>query len=63
MEYKCPICRKPLSLPGRKSPEETKIFPFCSERCKLTDLGAWLDDRYKIISQLPPQSVNSSEDK
>ena len=23
-------------------------FPFCSERCKLIDLGRWLDGKYQI---------------
>jgi endogenous inhibitor of DNA gyrase (YacG/DUF329 family) len=29
--------------PGQKS-----YFPFCSERCKLIDLGRWLDGKYQI---------------
>lgn len=28
-----------------------KYFPFCSERCKLVDLGAWLDCGYRITEQ------------
>ncbi len=23
-------------------------MPFCSERCRLTDLGRWLDERYGL---------------
>jgi uncharacterized protein len=23
-------------------------FPFCSERCKLIDLGRWLDGKYQV---------------
>jgi len=35
-------------------------FPFCCERCKLLDLGAWLDGRHAISEPLsdrvePPQ--------
>ena len=37
----CPICKKEI-------PEETKTFPFCSERCRLVDLGNWLDGRYRL---------------
>ena len=37
----CPICKKEI-------PEETKTFPFCSERCRLIDLGNWLDGRYRL---------------
>lgn len=28
--------------------------PFCSERCKLIDLGQWADEGYKIPQPLPP---------
>ena len=28
--------------------------PFCSERCKTTDLGAWATERYRIPTK-PPQ--------
>jgi uncharacterized protein len=47
MELRCRICRKPV-----KSGE--KYFPFCSERCKLIDLGAWADERYRITRSLKP---------
>jgi endogenous inhibitor of DNA gyrase (YacG/DUF329 family) len=39
----CPICRKPV--PPR---EENRAFPFCSERCKLLDLGKWLGEEYRV---------------
>jgi hypothetical protein len=41
----CPICKKPVDEPTGpiRSP-----FPFCSERCKLIDLGRWLDGEYQI---------------
>jgi uncharacterized protein len=50
MKYKCPICKKEFDALARH-PEKNKYFPFCSERCKLIDLGAWLDAEYKVISQ------------
>jgi len=44
---RCPICKKlvPDPAPGERTPED---FPFCSERCKLIDLGRWLDGKYQI---------------
>ena len=33
---------------------ENKWRPFCSERCKLVDLGAWADDRHRIPGDVPP---------
>ena len=42
----CPICKKPVEEPRRGAPVGT--FPFCSDRCKLIDLGRWLDGKYQI---------------
>jgi endogenous inhibitor of DNA gyrase (YacG/DUF329 family) len=39
----CPICGKPA--PPRP---ENRAFPFCSERCRLLDLGKWLGGDYRI---------------
>ena len=48
----CPICKKPVDEPGRgqQGPEAgpRSYFPFCSERCKLIDLGRWLGGKYQI---------------
>jgi uncharacterized protein len=37
----CPICRKPVK---RDDPQ----FPFCSERCRIIDLGNWASEKYVI---------------
>lgn len=29
-------------------------FPFCSERCKLLDLGGWLNEEHRISGEEPP---------
>ena len=63
MDFKCPTCGKVIpsatsSLDGRKQ-MNARFFPFCSERCRLVDLGAWLDGDYRISatnSQLEEQS-------
>ncbi|MFQ5450898.1 MAG: DNA gyrase inhibitor YacG [Nitrospinaceae bacterium] len=39
---RCPTCKKPVKEQG------TPFFPFCCERCKLIDLGAWLDGKFII---------------
>ena len=41
MTLKCPICKKEVVL---GEPD----FPFCSERCRLIDLGAWLSEQHAI---------------
>jgi endogenous inhibitor of DNA gyrase (YacG/DUF329 family) len=38
----CPVCRRPVRW------EEPPRGPFCSERCRLVDLGAWAEGRYTI---------------
>jgi endogenous inhibitor of DNA gyrase (YacG/DUF329 family) len=41
---KCPCCRKSISWEGNP------FRPFCSERCKMIDLGAWAGEEYRIPS-------------
>jgi uncharacterized protein len=50
MKDRCPICHKVVKAPTKEPSEETEFFPFCSERCKLIDLGAWFDAKYKITA-------------
>ncbi len=42
MQIRCPVCRKITTW------EENPSRPFCSERCKLIDLGAWASEDYRI---------------
>lgn len=37
---KCPACGKETEYNGNE------FRPFCSERCKLLDFGAWADEEY-----------------
>lgn len=45
---KCPTC-------GRDAPYDSgnPFRPFCSERCRLIDLGAWADESYRIPESTP----------
>ena len=40
---RCPTCERDLP-PAHENP----VHPFCSPRCKLIDLGNWLDGAYRI---------------
>ena len=53
---RCPICERHMPGPGAK---EWPDWPFCSARCKLIDLGRWLDGRYAI--QAPPDADEASD--
>jgi endogenous inhibitor of DNA gyrase (YacG/DUF329 family) len=44
---KCPICRKQVEA-------GSPYVPFCSERCKLIDLGNWASEKYVISSPVQP---------
>ncbi len=39
---KCPVCRKETTW------KENPFRPFCSERCRLLDLGKWASEDYRI---------------
>jgi endogenous inhibitor of DNA gyrase (YacG/DUF329 family) len=63
MKYRCPICKKAVRVSGNKESGEAESFPFCSERCKLIDLGAWLDVEYKITCEPSDTSSDASPDE
>ncbi len=42
VRIRCPVCKRMTTW------EENPWRPFCSERCKLIDLGAWASEEYKI---------------
>ena len=44
-QVKCPTCRK--EVPWENNPHR----PFCSDRCKILDLGAWSQERYRIPAE------------
>jgi endogenous inhibitor of DNA gyrase (YacG/DUF329 family) len=45
LSVKCPMCKKNVSW------NESSLFrPFCSDRCRLTDLGEWADGKRSIPS-------------
>jgi endogenous inhibitor of DNA gyrase (YacG/DUF329 family) len=41
----CPICRKVVLATGEH-------FPFCSDRCRILDLGKWASGDYKISTPI-----------
>jgi endogenous inhibitor of DNA gyrase (YacG/DUF329 family) len=52
IKRKCPACKRKID---EKDESAKKYYPFCSERCGLIDLGAWLDEEYKIVSDKKEQ--------
>jgi uncharacterized protein len=52
MIIKCPICK------NRTTWEENPWRPFCSERCKMIDLGKWASGEYRIESASQDEEEN-----
>jgi len=54
---KCPTCGAAVKwLP------ENRFRPFCSERCKQIDLGAWASEAYRVPSSAPPDSADRPDE-
>ena len=51
LKLSCPTCKKPVQ-------RDNADFPFCSERCRLIDLGKWASGEYVISS--PVRDVSDS---
>jgi uncharacterized protein len=52
---KCPTCGKDVQWVP-----ENRFRPFCSERCKQIDLGAWAAEKYRIggaDDETPPEDA------
>lgn len=52
---KCPTCGKPVEWRA-----ENRYRPFCSERCRKIDLGAWASETYRVPSS-PPDGGSSGD--
>jgi endogenous inhibitor of DNA gyrase (YacG/DUF329 family) len=52
-KIKCPQCHQPAAW------QDNPDRPFCSERCRLIDLGQWADESYRIKG---PSQETLSED-
>ena len=48
---RCPICRKSV-IPDR---EQNPALPFCSQRCRMIDLGNWLGGEYVLSRGIDPE--------
>ncbi len=46
----CPICGKPVAF-------DDPDMPFCSDRCRLIDLGNWASEKYVISTPAGPNDL------
>ncbi|MGE5173132.1 MAG: DNA gyrase inhibitor YacG [Betaproteobacteria bacterium] len=56
-KLKCPICKK--EAPWKDNPSR----PFCSERCRLIDLGKWASEDYRIPGEKKGLPEGRQEEK
>ncbi len=61
MQVTCPTCKHRVRVQRRDSLALPRFFPFCSERCKMIDLGAWLNAEYRIPGKPDDQSDHPTE--
>ena len=53
VRVRCPTCKREIAWS-----DEFPHRPFCSDRCRLIDLGAWLTEQHKI-----PDEAGTAEDQ
>ncbi len=55
---RCPHCRKVVEI-------DQPDFPFCSQRCRLIDLGQWLDGEFRVPGERVslPEEAPSDKDR
>ena len=51
---RCPVCRKVVAI-------SSQLMPFCSERCRLIDLGNWASEKYVISTPLEESRERQAE--
>jgi len=55
----CPICKKAVEDPAE---DAERFLPFCSDRCRLIDLGRWLTGKYQIPVDDADESRDADDD-
>jgi endogenous inhibitor of DNA gyrase (YacG/DUF329 family) len=52
---KCPTCKREIEW------SSSPFRPFCSERCRLIDLGAWLSEQRAIPGEAQDEELGSAQ--
>jgi endogenous inhibitor of DNA gyrase (YacG/DUF329 family) len=53
---RCPICKKEVSL-------DSPLRPFCSDRCRIIDLGNWASEKYVISTPIRDADKQAEEEE
>ena len=56
LNIECPNCKETFNY------YSSKARPFCSERCKMVDMGQWLNESYTVpVQKSPDEMLNVDE--
>lgn len=55
----CPVCKAAVES---RDLAADKLFPFCSNRCKLVDLGKWFDGEYSLYRETSEEEAGEGEE-
>jgi len=56
MKIRCPTCSR-----DEEVPDGYQWRPFCSRRCKIIDLGNWLEEVYRVSRPVLDADVGDGE--
>jgi len=60
IRVKCPICGKAFAI---EKLGDLPSFPFCTDRCRMVDLGRWIDGDYAIPTKTGPEPTPEDDDE
>ena len=61
IEVPCPRCK--ATIVAHEDVPLPRAFPFCSERCRLLDLGKWFDEEHRISRPVRPGEMGPPVDE
>ncbi|MGI9071736.1 MAG: DNA gyrase inhibitor YacG [Bryobacteraceae bacterium] len=55
VSVRCPICKKDVTF-------DNPYMPFCSDRCRIIDLGNWASEKYVISTPTRQNETDEFEE-
>jgi uncharacterized protein len=54
-----PAVTRPCRICGQTASSHDEHFPFCSQRCRMADLGKWFNEDYKITREIKESDIET----
>jgi len=54
----CPTCKRPVVYDSHN-----RWRPFCTERCRIADLGAWASEQFRVVASDKPADDQAAPDR